>query len=359
MSTQLASFYRDKTVLVTGHTGFKGSWLSLWLKLLGAKVVGFALPPPSDRPSLFEATNLAGEVMHTEGDVRNLAEVESVFHNWSPEIVFHLAAQPLVRQSYRDPVTTYATNVLGTVHVLDAARSCDAVRTIICVTSDKCYQNCESREGHREDMALGGHDPYSSSKACAELVTAAFRDSYFSHRQVAVSSVRAGNVLGGGDWSDDRLVSDFVRAISRGGAIELRSPRAVRPWQFVLEPLHGYLHLARKMWCDGPAFAGPWNFGPDESAHVTVHELARRLIAAWGAGRIEVSLNEDPTRHETGLLALDSTKARRQLEWQPLLTLDEAIELTAEWYQVHLQSPRRAAQITRRQIEDYQRRMAA
>jgi CDP-glucose 4,6-dehydratase len=345
-------FYRGKRVLVTGHTGFKGGWLALWLKSLGAEVIGFALPAPVDEPGIFRAAHIAEGMTHIEGDIREAGRVAAAFADHQPQIVFHLAAQALVRQSYREPIETYGTNVLGTAHVLEAARRCEATRTIVVVTTDKCYENHEQRGGYREEDRLGGYDPYSSSKACAELVTAAYRDSFFKARGVGVATARAGNVIGGGDWAVDRLVPDFVRAIQRGEPIRIRRPSAVRPWQFVLEPLGGYLLLAQRLWGHAGEFSGSWNFGPLPAAHITVRELAEQLVAAFGRGQIDVQ--EDDSLHETGYLALDCTKAREQLDWRPALGVAETIAWTAEWYDALLRQPHSIAERTQRQIARYE-----
>ena len=348
----LASFYRGRRVLVTGHTGFKGGWLALWLKSLGAEVIGLSLPPPADQPGLFEAARVADAVTHIESDIRDASAVQAVFAEHSPQVVLHLAAQALVRPSYHDPLTTYATNVLGTAHVLEAARNCRVTKSIVIVTTDKCYENHEQRGGYREEDRLGGFDPYSSSKACAELVTAAYRDSYFRPRGVGVATARAGNVIGGGDWAADRLVPDFVRAIQREEPIRLRQPTAVRPWQFVLEPLGGYLLLAQRLWQEPAAFSGAWNFGPAAESHTTVLELAERLVAAFGRGKIEIEA--DDSLHETGYLALNCAKARERLDWQPLLGVAETIAWTAEWYGAQLRSPDSVASLTQQQIRRYE-----
>ena len=344
-------FWRDRRVFITGHTGFKGGWLSLWLKSLGAEVVGLSLPAPADQPGIFRAARVADDVTHIEGDIRDAALVAAAVADHQPQIVFHLAAQSLVRTSYHDPLSTYATNVLGTAHVLEAARNCPATRSIVIVTTDKCYENHEERRGYREDDRLGGYDPYSSSKACAELVTATYRDSYFKNRGVGVATARAGNVIGGGDWAADRLVPDFVRAIQREEPIRLRRPNAVRPWQFVLEPLGGYLLLAARLWNEPAAFSSAWNFGPAPDSHTTVLKLAEGLVAAFGRGAIEIE--EDDSLHETGYLALNCVKAREQLDWQPALDIEDNIAWTAEWYDALLRSPDSLAELTQQQIRRY------
>jgi CDP-glucose 4,6-dehydratase len=322
-------FWSGKRVFVTGHTGFKGSWLALWLDALGAEVAGYALEPPTE-PALWDQLGLAG-VRDARGDVRDLERLASVLVEFRPEIVFHLAAQSLVRVSYADPVGTYATNVLGTVHVLEAARRAGSLRVIVNVTSDKCYENREWERGYREDDAMGGHDPYSSSKGCAELVTAAYRRSYFGpDGGTALASARAGNVIGGGDWARDRLVPDLVRAALEGRRAQIRNPSATRPWQHVLDPLHGYLTLAERLW-DEPQLAGGWNFGPLQRDAVPVRELADGIVSRWGAG---AGWSADPGEHphEARALALDCAKARAQLGWAPRLPLAAALDWTVEWY---------------------------
>lgn len=324
--------YAGRRVFVTGHTGFKGSWLAEWLIGLGAEVTGYALEPPTD-PSLFGESGLAGRISrHVIGDVRDLASLREAMQVAAPEIVFHLAAQPLVRLSYDTPVETYETNVMGTVNLLEAVRSCPSVRAVVVVTSDKCYENHETGRAYREGDAMGGFDPYSSSKGCAELVTAAYRRSFFGEAsRVRIASVRAGNVIGGGDWAADRIVPDCIRALQAGVPIIVRNPEAVRPWQHVLEPLSGYLHLGSRMLGGEPGYDGPWNFGPEEQGTVPVRQVADAIVAAWGSGTWTT-----PTQaggpHEAHLLALDITKAREQLGWRPLYPVAHTLEVTAAWY---------------------------
>ncbi len=336
-------------MLVTGHTGFKGTWLAAWLDALGARVSGFALPP--DAPPGDAGANVAARW----GDIRDDAAVRAVFAEVRPEVVFHLAAQALVRRSYREPVATYATNVMGTVHVLEAARQTPSVRVVVNVTSDKCYENREWVWGYREPEPMGGHDPYSSSKGCAELVTAAYRRSFGPPAgNLALASARAGNVIGGGDWAEDRIIPDIVRALTARRPVVLRHPRAVRPWQHVLEPLGGYLVLGERLWNGGAAFAEAWNLGPAESDPVSVGELARRFLDIWGSGQIVVQ--DDDGLHEAHYLKLDCSKARQRLGWFPVLTVDEALTWTAQWYRTYLTDPAAAAALTRRQIRDYMAR---
>lgn len=326
-------WYRGKTVFVTGHTGFKGSWLSLWLCALGARVVGYSLEPPTD-PSLFEAAGLARRLEHHLGDVRDFEKMKTVMSARPPDLAFHLAAQPLVRYSHREPRLTFETNVMGTVNFLDAARSIPGRRVLIVVTSDKCYSPQEPDRVHSEEDSLGGRDPYSASKAGAELAAAAFRECYFGPSEpISAATVRAGNVIGGGDWGVDRLVPDAVRALADGRKIPIRNPRSVRPWQHVLDPIRGYLLLASRMAQSPAEFAGPWNFGPRSGASLSVEVLASRLVKAWGEGGWEVVPGQStPGPPEAEMLKLDSSKARRLLAWEGILDIDSAVRLTVEWY---------------------------
>jgi CDP-glucose 4,6-dehydratase len=330
-----SNIYHGKKVFVTGHTGFKGSWLVQWLLTMGAEVVGYALPP-STQPNLFDTLNLASHIQHIEGDVQDLNALTKAMQNTQPEVVFHMAAQALVRYSYDHPVETYQTNAMGTVHLLEAVRATPSVRAVVNVTSDKCYENREHLYGYREHDAMGGYDPYSNSKGVAELITAAYRSSYFNpstwgtSHHVALASARAGNVIGGGDYSADRLIPDCVRALNQGEAIHIRRPDAIRPWQFVLEPLAGYLHLGGKLLSDGTAYAEGWNFGPRDEGTLTVKEVVLQAIESWGNGRVEFDEGSHP--HEATLLTLDITKAQRRLGWQPVYTAKEAITHTMAWY---------------------------
>jgi len=322
--------WAGRRILVTGHTGFKGGWLSLWLHAMGARVTGFALPPPTD-PSLFAAARIGELIDHVEGDVRDADAVRRAVAECRPEAIFHLAAQPLVRLSYETPVETYATNVMGTLHVLEAARQAQGVKAIVCVTSDKCYDNREWIWPYRESDPMGGHDPYSSSKGCAELATAAYRRCYFEHAGPALGSARAGNVIGGGDWATDRLVPDLVRAFEADVSPLIRSPQAVRPWQHVLEALGGYLLLAERLLAGERRFAEGWNFGPSDEDARPVSWIVERMRATWGhAG--PVTADTGPRPHEAGLLRLDSSKARAALGWQPVLGLEQALDWIVEWH---------------------------
>lgn len=327
-------FYRGKRVFITGHTGFKGSWLCLWLYKLGATVTGYALDPPTD-PSLFELCRISEVVHSIIADVRDLKSLKAAISEARPEIVFHLAAQPLVRDSYTNPVETYETNVIGTVNVLEAVMTSPGVRAVVNVTTDKCYENREWLWGYREDEPLGGFDPYSSSKACSEIVTAAYRRSFFkadNYRDhgVALASARAGNVIGGGDWSKDRLIADCIRAFFRGEPVRLRNPSAIRPWQHVFEPLSGYLLLAYRLYKEGPLFAQAWNFGPDDADARTVEWVVRRLYEKWGKGAHYI-IEEGDHPHEATYLKLECTKAKTLLGWKPKLDIEEAIDSIVDW----------------------------
>ncbi len=326
-----AAFWAGKRVLLTGHTGFKGGWLSLWLAELGAEVHGFALQPPT-APSLFEAANVASRLASsTIGDVRDAAAIASAVRAVDPEVVFHMAAQPLVRMSYQDPVGTYATNVMGTVHLLEAARSADRLRVVVNVTTDKCYENDGRPRPYQESDPMGGHDPYSSSKGCAELVTAAYRRSFLAGRGIRVATARAGNVMGGGDWSADRLVPDFLRALDQGKPLVIRSPDATRPWQHVLEPLSGYLMLAHHLWQGGEPFDGAWNFGPSIEDSIPVRSIVQRLCDAMPGSSWSIDPGTHP--HEAHVLSLDSSNAHKRLGWRPRWGVQAAVDRTIAWHQ--------------------------
>jgi CDP-glucose 4,6-dehydratase len=324
-----AAFWRGRRVFLTGHTGFKGGWLALWLTGLGARVHGYALPPPTD-PSLFEVARIGDLVEHEVGDIRDAARLAASLARFAPDVVIHMAAQPLVLRSYEQPVETYATNVMGTVHLLEAARSCASAAVTLIVTSDKCYENRDRIWGYREHDRMGGHDPYSNSKGCAELVTAAYARSFFAAPGRALGSLRAGNVIGGGDWARDRLMTDLIAALMQGRAPLLRSPGAIRPWQHVLEPLSGYL-LAAEALAAQPRAGAAWNFGPDADSEVTVGEVADKMCALWGGG-LRPEIEAGAARgQEARTLTLDSTKARRELDWRPRWTLDRALAETVGW----------------------------
>lgn len=337
-----AEFWRGKTVLLTGHTGFKGSWLSLWLQSLGAHVIGYALDPPNG-PNLFEVANVANGITSTIGDIRDFATITATIRRHRPTIVIHMAAQALVRYSYEHPVETYATNVMGTVNLLEAVRQVGGVKVIVSVTSDKCYENREWVWSYRETEPLGGYDPYSNSKGCAELVTAAYRNSYFnpadfSRHGVALASARAGNVIGGGDWGEDRLVPDIIRAILDGKPVVIRNPDAVRPWQHVLEPLSGYLMLAERLWEGGPAFAEAWNFGPTDDGAKPVRWIAQHLTEQWGDGASwQTRTATEKSAHEANYLRLDCAKAKARLDWHPQWDLTTALHYINAWYKAFRQ----------------------
>jgi CDP-glucose 4,6-dehydratase len=324
-------FWQGKRVFLTGHTGFKGSWLSLWLQSMGATVHGYALAPPTD-PALFNEARVAEGMTQTIADIRDYSAVAGALSAFKPEIIIHMAAQPLVRYSYEAPVETYATNIMGTVHLLEAARRGSAVKAIVNVTTDKCYENKEWAWGYRENEPMGGFDPYSSSKGCSELVTAAYRQSYFQAQGVALASARAGNVIGGGDWARDRLIPDILRAFEKGKKPVIRNSQATRPWQHVLEPLSGYLVLAERLFIDGRAFAGAWNFGPNDSDVLTVGEITERMCHLWGEG-VNWQLDSAQNPHESNYLKLDISKAKTYLSWQPRWDLSTALKNITTWHQ--------------------------
>ena len=329
-----ADFWRGKRVLLTGHTGFKGGWLALWLQGLGAHVTGIALPPDST-PNLFQLARVGDGMEGRFADIRDAASLSAIIRPARPEIVLHLAAQPLVRASYREPLETFATNVMGTAHVLNALRGVDSLRVAVMVTTDKVYQNREWPYPYRESDALGGHDPYSASKAASEIVIACYRDAFLATQGVAVASARAGNVIGGGDWSQDRLIPDAVRAWQSGQVLAIRRPQSIRPWQHVLEPLAGYLTLARKLW-DEPALAGTYNFGPQSGEAATVRDVVELARSAYGGG--EVHFGDDSAGpHEAGWLALETAKARNALGLVPKWALAEAVNRTMAWYRAQQQ----------------------
>jgi CDP-glucose 4,6-dehydratase len=332
--TDISNFWQGKKVFITGHTGFKGSWLTLWLGYLGAKVYGLSLEPPTS-PCLFKVANVVSSISsHAIGDIRDLTTVQKAMHAAQPDIVIHMAAQPLVRLSYVEPVETYATNVMGTVHLLEAARRICSVKAIVVVTTDKCYENNEWAWGYRENEPMGGHDPYSNSKGCAELVIKAYRNSFLKSCGIAVASARAGNVIGGGDWSTDRLVPDIFRAFEQNISLNIRNPQATRPWQHVLEPLSGYLTLAEHLYNQGQDFADAWNFGPQDEDVKPVHWIVDYLIKRLNNG---YSWRQDNNvhPHEANFLKLDISKAKAKLGWQPRLQLSTALDLIISWQQAY------------------------
>lgn len=325
------AFWAGRRILLTGHTGFKGGWLAIWLRSLGAEVHGIALPPESES-CLWSATGLADRMDGNFTDIRNQAALAAQVQAFAPECVFHLAAQPLVRASYHDPVDTYATNVMGTVNLLEALRHTESVKVIVVVTTDKCYENQEWQWPYRENDRLGGFDPYSNSKACAELVCASYRDAFFNPAGVALATARAGNVIGGGDWGAERLVPDILRCWDAGEELTLRYPAATRPWQHVLEPLSGYLMLAEHLMGVGASGSGAFNFGPDDASTASVESVVSRMATLWSGGKARWRCSEQEQPHEAGLLALDSSHARHLLSWRPRWSLDTALRHTLDWH---------------------------
>lgn len=349
-------FWKGKRIFLTGHTGFKGSWLTVWLTKLGAEVTGYALPPPTD-PSLFNLANVSNGINSVTGNVKDLQALQKAVKDFRPDIILHMAAQALVRKSYEEPVDTYATNVMGTVNILEAARHCDSVRVILNVTSDKCYENNEWPWGYREIEPMGGYDTYSSSKGCAELVTSAYRKSFFpidryQEHNVAIASARAGNVIGGGDWAEDRLVPDIMNTISSGNPVIIRSPNAIRPWQHVLEPLRGYLMLIEKLWESGPQYAEGWNFGPNDDDAKPVEWIVNKLTTLWG-NNASWKLDTDFNPHEAQYLKLDCSKARSLLGYVPKLRLADTLYWIVEWYRAY-QDNGDIRVVTESQIEKYE-----
>jgi CDP-glucose 4,6-dehydratase len=349
-------FFKGKKVFLTGHTGFKGAWLSLWLHSLGAQVTGYALEPPTN-PSLFELARVGELVDSVLADVRDLDRLKWEMAKAAPEIVIHMAAQPLVRESYRNPVETYAINVMGTVHLMEAVRYCPSVRAVVNVTTDKVYENREWAWGYRENEKFGGYDPYSNSKGCSELVTASYRSSYFNLERyhehgVAVATARAGNVIGGGDWAEDRLIPDCIRALLAGEPVQIRNPHAIRPWQHVLEPLAGYLLLAQRLYEEEGRYADGWNFGPADEDARPVGWIVERLCACWGGGaRFSLDLGEHP--HEAHYLKLDCSKARSELGWNPRWGLERALESIVSWA-ASFRDGEDLREVSLRQIAEYQ-----
>ena len=348
-------FWHGKRVFMTGHTGFKGSWLSLWMQQLGAELTGYALNPPTD-PSLFEVAKVGAGMRSIIADIRDAEALAKAMREARPEIVIHMAAQPLVRYSYQAPVETYATNVMGTVHLLEAVRQAGTVRAVVNVTSDKCYENREWHWGYRENEPMGGYDPYSNSKGCAELVTSAYRNSFFNPAKhgehgVAIASGRAGNVIGGGDWAADRLIPDMLRAIEAGQSVNIRSPHAIRPWQHVLEPLSGYLALAEKLYVEGPSYGEGWNFGPADEDAKPVQWIVERLADLWGAGA-SWQLDRNPQPHEAHYLKLDCSKAKARLCWHPRWSLADALTSIVLWHRAYLDKQDMKA-VSLEQINNY------
>lgn len=360
-----AGAFAGKTAFITGHTGFKGAWLALWLERLGARVVGYSLPPPTT-PSLFQACGLAGRLEHIEADVRDRERLRQAITRSRPDFIFHLAAHTLVRESYANPLATYEVNLMGTLSLLEAVRGLSHPCAVVIISTDKCYENREWPYGYRETDALGGHDPYSASKAAMEIAVASYRRAYFppspsDAHGVGLATARAGNVIGGGDWAKDRLVPDAMRALSQGEPLILRNPAAVRPWQHVLEPLSGYLWLAARLAAAGAAFASGWNFGPPVTDTYTVAELADALVKAWGAGDWQASEIANAP-HEAGRLLLAIDKARSQLGWQPVWDFHSAVERAVAWYRAFYAEPaddRMACDLCLADLDNYERAAAA
>ena len=327
-------FWKGKRVLLTGHTGFKGGWLSLWLQSIGANVVGYSLAPPTN-PSFFEVAKVGEGMISIIGDIRDLAKLQAIFAEYKPEIVIHMAAQPLVRHSYQNPVETYSTNVMGTVHLLEAVRNIPGVKVVVNITTDKCYENREWVWGYRENDPMGGYDPYSNSKGCAELVSSAYNSSFFNSKNyamhgVALATVRAGNVIGGGDWAEDRLMPDIIDSFEKRKLVKIRNPNAIRPWQHVLEPLRGYLTLSERLYEHGCSYAEGWNFGPNDEDAKPVAWIVQQMAELWGgAASWQIDAGENP--HEANYLKLDISKARSRLNWHPALRLKDALNLVVDW----------------------------
>lgn len=348
--------YKGKKVLVTGHTGFKGSWLALWLKKVGANVVGVSLPAPTE-PSHIKILDL--QISEYLENINDLEKMKEIFKKEKPEIVFHLAAQPLVRYSYSNPVETYQTNVMGTLNILEASRACESVKAIVSITTDKCYENKEWIWGYRENDPMGGHDPYSSSKGCAELLLSSYRRSFFNlddygkKHNTLLASVRAGNVIGGGDWADDRLIPDIVKAASKDEAVLIRNPLATRPWQHVLEPLRGYMMIGEKLLNGDKKFADSWNFGPELDANITVDEVAKLSSQYWDKISIQYDNNLE-AHHEANLLMLDCSKAQKLLKWKPLLTPNQTFDMTVSWYKTYYEN---GTTISKKQLNQYLEKM--
>jgi len=341
MSSIFNNIYKNKKILITGHTGFKGSWLALWLRELGAEVAGYSLLPETS-PNLFDILDLKNSVRHVTGDIRDIKNLKELIDDFKPEIIFHMAAQAFVLKSYQEPLYTYETNIIGTANLFEAARGVDSIRAILNITTDKCYDNKERLNGYKEDDPLGGYDPYSSSKAGSELVTATYRNSFFNpteyglaHKTV-ISSVRAGNVIGGGDWSQDRLIPDCIRALTSQRDIVLRNPDSIRPWQYVLEPLSGYLWLGALMFDDGISYGQAWNFGPCENDSKTVGEIVTDILDLWGSGSYTVRKNK--SFHEAAILRLNIEKASSFLNWKPVYNIDDALSETINWYKEYYYS---------------------
>jgi CDP-glucose 4,6-dehydratase len=356
MADPFGGFYRNRRGLITGHTRLKGSWLAQGLLELGAIFRGYSLPSPTSPPP-FQILRLAEHVDHCEGDILDLARMQAAIADFKPDVLFHLAAQPLVRTSYKDPRLTFETNVLGTLNVYESVRACGGVGAVVCITTDKCYENREWAWGYRETDNLGGRDPYSASKACVELLSVAYRHSYFAHpsaehvRKTVLSTARAGNVIGGGDWAQNRLIPDCVRALAKGEKIRIRNPDSIRPWQHVLEPLSGYLLVAQRTFDEPTSPGEAWNFGPGDRGTISVENIVQHVIAEWGRG--EYCIDQDSALHEAKMLTLDISKARHQLGWTPRWGIDEAVRRTVEVYAAYYREPESVREAVRAQIGEY------
>ena len=343
--------FKNKTVLVTGHTGFIGTWMSLWLDLLGAKVIGYSLSPPT-KPSIFDTVKLKKNITHVIGDVTNFEKLQQTIKTNKPEFVFHLAAQSIVRESYDNPLTTFQTNVMGTANILESIKN-SSVKSCIIMTSDKCYENIELGRSFKESDSMGGNDPYSASKGAAELVTAAYRHSFFKNNKIGIASVRSGNVIGGGDWSTDRLIPDCFRSLYQNKIILIRNPNAVRPWQFVLEPISGMLSLSLHLRKNPTEFSEPWNFGPSSSKKINVEEIVKKIIQQWGKGKYIKNSNKNNKKYdEAKILTLNSTKAKKLLNWNSVYTNNESIYETSEWYKQY-GDKKNMKEFTIKQIQKY------
>ena len=346
-----SKFWKGRSVFLTGHTGFKGGWLALWLTKMGANVYGYSFEAPTN-PSFFNVINLETKIQNsTKGDIRNLSELKNSIQEARPSVIFHMAAQPLVRQSYNDPIETFTTNIIGTINVFEAAKKVETVEAIVNVTTDKCYENQESDRPYQETDRLGGYDPYSSSKACSEIITSAYRSSFLSANGIKLASARAGNVIGGGDWATDRLIPDFFRSIDNNKILSVRSPQAVRPWQHVLDPLSGYLMLAEKLVINGDNFAEAWNFGPEQSDAKTVFWVLDRLSEKFSNAKWQAERTKQP--HEANMLKLDISKAKLKLGWIPQWSLETAIDNTIKWYQAFKENEN-MIEFSIKQIKAYQ-----
>lgn len=330
------SFWQGKRVFITGHTGFKGSWLSLWLQSLDCTLKGYSLKPETE-PSLYELASIEEDMESEFGDIRDIKTLSNSINNFNPQIIIHLAAQPLVRKSYQNPIETFETNVMGTVNVLEASRNCKSLKTILVITTDKCYDNKEWDWAYRENEPMGGYDPYSSSKGCAELIVSSYRRSYFNDLNISIATARAGNVIGGGDWSTDRLIPDILKAFEKSEKVTIRNPKAIRPWQHVLECLSGYLILCEYLYKYGSEYAEAWNFGPNDTECVSVEHIVQKLSQYWGEeAQWEIDSSKQP--HEAKYLKLDCSKAKNKLNWAPKWNLDETLESIVDWHKVYLNS---------------------